>query len=248
MAESNDDIRAVAQGADGQSSLLANLAKSYKFWIAGVAGGGVLLIVLCCGCLGIVSTLSEGRGVLSRDFFPFQPGSKRQIVSRWKVTSTDSIQSRQEITHESGGVIHIRTINQFASPARGVDLPLPAPTEQRYREQNGFIEIGQRDARSGTFFYEPAIKLGATVGDTWKSDLGVSYTVLSFETKEIEGRSVRCAVIEQTISFPNGKVATQTRTTYGRGFGPVSVLVLAPDSTGELQVKRTEQLMPDWEQ
>jgi hypothetical protein len=218
-------------------------AKKNKFWIAGVAGAGLAMLVLCCGVFGLISSFTNSGG-LSRDYYPFQPGSKRQMVSRYNVTGTDSIQSRKEITHESGGTIRIRTINHFASPAQGVDLPLPASTEERYREQNGFIEIGQRDARNGTFFYEPVIKLGATVGDTWKSDLGVSYTVLPFETKEIEGRSVRCAVIEQTSFFPNGKVATQTKTSYGRGLGPVSVLVLAPDSTGELQVKRTEQLMP----
>ena len=206
MAESNDDIRGVAQGAEGRSSLLANLAKKYKVWIAGVAGGGVLLFVLCCGCLGIVSTLTEGRGVLSRDFYPFQPGSKRQMVSRWNVTSTVSIQSRREVTHESDGIIRIRTINQVPSPARGVELPLPAPTEERYREQNGFIEIGQSDTRNGTFFYEPVIRLGAAVGDTWKSDLGNTYTVLPFETKEIEGKSIQCAVIEQIVFAPNSKV------------------------------------------
>jgi hypothetical protein len=245
ITQANAEIGRLDQEIGRLSATFADSAKKNKYWIAGIVGGGAVMFVLCCGCFGLIGNMLDSAGGVSKEYYPFQPGSKRQMVSRFNVTGTHSIQSRREVMHESGGVIRTRTINQFVTPSSGVNLPIPAPSEERYREQNGFIEIGQRDPRNGTFFYEPVIRLGAAVGDTWKSDLGNTYTVLPFESKKIDDKSVRCAVIEQTVFAPNSsKVMMKMKTAYGRGLGPVSVLVLAPDSTGELQVKRTEQLMP----
>jgi|GEM_PF-2533378 len=159
--------------------------------------------------------------VITEDFYPFTPGSMRQTVKVLHLGEM-KIQSRQEINHESGGTICTRTVEMFMVPTTGVYLPNGDAEFNRYQNRNGFIEIGSR-FENDPWYYEPVLKIGAKVGDSWKGNVvsSFTYTVLPFIDKEVGKQSVRCAVIEMTINDKSGNVMCKVTTAYGRGIGPV---------------------------
>lgn len=158
---------------------------------------------------------------VTADFYPFTPGSKR-FFTKVLYLGDVKIQSRHEVDHERGGNVRNRCVEKFMIPTTQDYLPNDDTVVTRYRMQGGFVEIGSQ-FENGPWSYERELKIGAKVGDSWKSPVNPTstFSVVSFEDKEVEGKSVRSAVIEMTICDSNEKLICKVRRVYGRGIGPI---------------------------
>lgn len=211
----------------------------------GLVGGGIMMF-LCCGGLGILgvigNNLPNAKSSLA-DYYPFKAGTKYQTVSEAFLPNRAIIEIRKEVSHEEGGIIRIRTLEQWMKPGAN-PLPLNEPSEERYRLQNGFVEIGHKNPASGEFFWEPVIRIGAKEGDTWKSDAtDAVYKFVGFQDRntEINGK-LKCAVVEQLMVV--GTLEIKTETAYAKGYGPVIVSVESvPVGKGITHLDRLEKMV-----
>lgn len=180
------------------------------------------------------------RDTLSEDFYPFVPGSKRESVETLNFIDGSELKFYHEIIHEKDGVI--RTLRKEWH-LRNDSQSTPAIIEERYRKQNGFIEIGNKNDKSGSFVYEQQFKIGAKVGDTWKSKQGHQYEVRPFSDLELEGKVIRCAVVDRT-NAPDAKSSRQKVTTfvYGQGVG-IMITIVRSGTPGDMKPLRSELLM-----
>lgn len=158
--------------------------------LGGLAVGCVLMAML--GTLAAVASRSGPApftGQLTADFYPYEPGLRRQTSGRRFMHRREmEEQFGNEYTHDGDGVITCRNIDCFA-PKFMRNLPLSSPKTLLYRHEGDYIEVGTVMSDDGKdVVWDRLIKVGAKPGDTWERDDGFgnkdTYTLLRFEEQD----------------------------------------------------------------
>jgi hypothetical protein len=174
------------------------------------------------------SEKSGSQDFVTTDFFPHQPGT-RQVYFYDTTFAPNSATMRIEKAREQkpDGIIENTTARTGVVTDGAVkwsDTASPKSNfPEHYRVQGGFIEIGSHLKNNSEIIWEPKIKLGAKVGDTWTwkptESMETHYEVLPFSTY----KEKRCAVVrsELVIQLNGKRITTENLSWYAKGIGLV---------------------------
>ncbi len=128
-------------------------------------------------------------------------------------------------------------------------LPVLGPSEFLYREENGFVEVGEK-LLPNEIRWRPYIKIGAKVGDEWKdkgqANLSETYKLTRLAVEElpvkklVAGDEALCAVIERRTVTPGFVEEVH----FARGVGPIARIIFEIRAN-ERRERWFEALVPD---
>jgi hypothetical protein len=212
-------------------------------------------------CESFDPTGKADRRRLTADYLPHKPGrtltydvaklrstaGAESVVVRQVFFERDNGLTETMVTH-SGSLVGASLFDKgdtgkWASQSKTRKVRLPGPVYQ-HRLSGGFVEVGQQILTSGRQIetvWEPALKVGARVGESWKwfnLNTEHDYTLEKFD--EHQGRP--CAVIKEVvITSADERRPTEVRHVYVRELGEVErqeVLRLANQEKKVLAEKR----------
>lgn len=183
------------------------------------------------------STPASNDEVLTADYYPHTPGSKRQMLGRLFLSDTMSVQYRKEYAYGPNGVIDVRWLHK-TGPG-GQELPPSKPYKLLHRVKDGYVEIGEENDGLNRTVWHPVVKVGGKVGDTWEREvipgMTETYKLVKFGepqkgNKEIDfdgagpkGKVYAAFVEVKIVTALGGKtLVTGEEYELGRGVGPVS--------------------------
>jgi hypothetical protein len=155
----------------------------------------------------VSDTTAQSADTLTADYFPFKTGARANF---------DKTIARDSVFHfhwdfQPGGVIAI-TLRSMSDGDGHHKFVNKQTMSYKYRKNGSFIEIGDETEHIG-FVWQPLVKIGARVGDSWESakQHGVRhrYTLVDIEPDDRFTKSPMTAAIVDECEV-DGKKVTQT--------------------------------------
>lgn len=154
---------------------------------------------------------------LTADFLPYKEGTAYYEYGSVKLT-TPAVALLHKVDCPGDGKIH-RTLVKIGKAEVGSPTWVRTISEKEkypkyHRVKDGFVEIGDHIGETETVYWEPVVKIGAKLGDTWEWEVPrVSkhrYEVREFTYTPSE--TIRCVIRKDSTSHIDGKELV-TRTT-----------------------------------